>query len=41
MGTELLLKGQRARPERTLESGYSFRFSDVEASLRFQLGREE
>lgn len=41
MGTELLLKGQRARPVRTLESGYRYRFSDLEASLRFQLGREE
>lgn len=41
MGTELLLKGQRARPVRTLDSGYPYRFTDLEASLRFQLGRED
>lgn len=41
MGDELLLKGQRARPVRTLEAGYRFRFESVEDSLRHQLGREE
>lgn len=41
MGDELLLKGQRARPVRTLESGYRFRFPDLETSLRHQLGRED
>ncbi len=39
MGTELLLQGQRARPRRTLETGYDFRFDNLEASLRHQLGR--
>lgn len=39
MGVELLLHGQRARPVRTLESGYRFRFEAVEDSLRHQLGR--
>jgi len=41
MGDELLLKGQRARPVRTLASGYRFRFENLEDSLRHQLGREE
>lgn len=41
MGEELLLKGQRARPVRTLRSGYDFRFTDLETSLRHQLGRED
>ena len=39
MGRELLLKGQRVRPSRTLETGYAFRFEGLEASLRHQLGR--
>ncbi len=39
MGVELLLRGQRARPERTLESGYVYRFEGLEDSLRHQLGR--
>jgi len=39
MGRELLLRGQRVRPARTLESGYDFRFDGLEASLRHQLGR--
>lgn len=39
MGRELLLSGQRAIPEKALRSGYSFRFQDVEASLRHQLGK--
>lgn len=41
MGDELLLKGQRARPVRTEAAGYTFRFRDLEESLRHQLGREE
>jgi uncharacterized protein (TIGR01777 family) len=40
MGEELLLQGQRVRPKRTMESGYEFRFTDLESSLRHQLGRE-
>jgi len=39
MGRELLLKGQRVRPARTLDTGYSFRFEGLEDSLRHQLGR--
>lgn len=41
MGEELLLNGQRARPVRTLDSGYRFRYEDVESSLRHQLGRHD
>lgn len=41
MGEELLLKGQRVVPKRTLESGYRFRFDSLEDSLRHQLGRHE
>jgi len=40
MGTELLLSGQRAHPTQALESGYQFRFTDLEDSLRHQLGQE-
>jgi uncharacterized protein (TIGR01777 family) len=39
MGEQLLLSGQRARPQRTLDVGYRFLYEDVEASLRYQLGR--
>ena len=39
MGRETLLAGQRAKPARLLESGYSFLFEGIEDSLRFQLGR--
>lgn len=39
MGSELLLTGQRALPEKALRSGYTFRFQEVDASLRHQLGR--
>lgn len=39
MGDELLLKGQRARPVATEAAGYTFRYEDLEASLRHQLGR--
>jgi uncharacterized protein (TIGR01777 family) len=39
MGSELLLSGQRALPEKALSTGYTFRFEEVEASLRNQLGK--
>jgi hypothetical protein len=39
MGSELLLKGQRAKPERTLASGYRFLVPDLRTSLRFQVGK--
>lgn len=39
MGKELLLKGQRAVPRVALDSGYRFLKEELEASLRFQLGR--
>lgn len=41
MGVELLLWGQRVLPEKALETGYRFQFTDLEASLAHQLGREE
>jgi hypothetical protein len=41
MGRELLLKGQRARPEAVLRAGYRYRFDGVEEALRHQLGRVE
>lgn len=41
MGRELLLKGQRAKPRRTVASGYRFLEEGLEDSLRFQLGRIE
>jgi uncharacterized protein (TIGR01777 family) len=36
---ELLLVSQRARPARLLETGYRFRFPELEATLRHTLGR--
>jgi uncharacterized protein (TIGR01777 family) len=39
MGEETLLFGQRARPARAIASGYAFLYEDLEASLRYQLGR--
>lgn len=39
MGAELLLKGARAIPQKAEETGYEFRFSNLEDSLRFQLGK--
>jgi uncharacterized protein (TIGR01777 family) len=33
MGDELLLRGQRVEPARLISSGYSFRFSELRASL--------
>ena len=41
MGVELLLSGQRVVPEKAIRSGFEFLFSDLEDSLRHQLGREE
>jgi hypothetical protein len=41
MGDELLLQGQRTRPEATLRAGYRFRYEGLEESLRHQLGRTE
>ncbi len=41
MGSELLLKGARVIPQKALDTGYEFLFSDLEDSLRFQLGRME
>ena len=39
MGEECLLWGQRARPARLLQAGYTFLMEGIEQSLRFQLGR--
>ena len=39
MGEELLLWGQRVTPQRALETGYTFQFTDLEDSLAHQLGR--
>lgn len=41
MGDELLLQGQRARPEAAVAAGYPFRYEGLEDSLRHQLGRME
>jgi len=41
LGSELLLKGARVLPKKAEETGYEFLFSDLEESLRFQLGRVE
>ncbi|NNK63846.1 MAG: TIGR01777 family protein, partial [Gemmatimonadetes bacterium] len=41
MGDELLLRGQRARPEATLAAGFDFRYEGLEEALRHQLGRAE
>ncbi len=41
MGRELLLQGQRALPEKALDSGYRFLYTDLEDSLRHQLGRPQ
>jgi uncharacterized protein (TIGR01777 family) len=35
----LLLGGQRARPNRLLEAGFTFRFTDLHAALEDLLGR--
>jgi uncharacterized protein (TIGR01777 family) len=39
MGQELLLSGARVAPRRLTEGGFRFRFPDLEAALRFELGR--
>lgn len=39
MGDELLLNGQRARPEAIVAAGYEHLFQGLEESLRHQLGR--
>jgi len=39
MGAELLLNGARVLPEKAEETGYEFRFTSLEDSLRFQLGK--
>ena len=41
MGEETLLQGQRAKPERTLRSGYAFLYEGLEDSLRHKLGRQK
>jgi uncharacterized protein (TIGR01777 family) len=39
LADEMLLSGQRANPQRLVETGYRFRFPDLEAALRHVLGR--
>ena len=39
MGEEMLLQGQRTKPQRTEESGYRFLYEGLEESLRHKLGR--
>ncbi len=39
MGEEMLLASQRAVPARLKERGFRFSFPDVEAALRYELGR--
>ncbi len=39
MGDALLLSSARVRPARLLESGYAFRYPDLEAALRHLLGK--
>lgn len=41
LGTEALLWGQRAIPEKATKAGFDFFYEGVEDSLRFQLGRME
>lgn len=40
MGSELLLAGSFVRPTRLERSGFRFDFPELEAALRFELGRE-
>jgi NAD dependent epimerase/dehydratase family enzyme len=37
MGEELLLGGQRVRPAKLLESGYTFKYPELETALRHLL----
>jgi len=39
MARDLLLTSQRVRPARLTAAGFSWRFPDLEAALRFELGR--
>lgn len=39
MGRTLLLGGVRVAPQKLTDLGFCFRFSDLEAALRFELGR--
>jgi uncharacterized protein len=41
LADELLFTSMRAHPVRLLESGYRFRFPELEATLRYTLGRPE
>ncbi len=41
MGEELLLASTRVEPQRLKESGYEFRFPELEGALRHVLGREQ
>ena len=41
MADALLLASNRVRPTKLLDSGYTFRFSDLEPALRHVLGRNE
>jgi NAD dependent epimerase/dehydratase family enzyme len=41
MADEMLLGGQRVVPQRLTQSGYAFRFPDLEAALRHVLGRTD
>ena len=40
MGDEMLLASQRAFPERLEERGFHFAFPELEAALRYELGRD-
>ncbi len=40
MGKEMLLQGQRVQPAVAEETGFEFMYPELEASLRYQLGRE-
>ena len=39
MGEELLLASTRVEPHRLEESGYAFRFPELEGALRHMLGK--
>jgi NAD dependent epimerase/dehydratase family enzyme len=39
MGHDLLLTSQRVRPARLTAAGFTWLFPDLEAALRFALGR--